>query len=127
MRYDVCGYCVQELEKQHPDLKKQLEAVAVSQNVKLSHGMCLDHMVDMYRQAKFPEEKIQQTLQKKAEQPTLVNLGKHPEILQQFLQGDFTHAYGPSLAQQQTTLKERLQKRANIVKEIKTHASSSRH
>lgn len=119
MNIQVCGYCIQELEKQHAGLKQQLQAAVAAKGDVLSHGTCVNHMIENFRAAGFPEDKIQQSVQKLAGHQAPPDLRQHPEILQQYLQG-----------QQQAvaeSLKERLQKLANIVKEIKNHASSSCH
>jgi len=101
MNLQICGYCIKELDAKKPGLKSELEAVARQNGVVLSHGACKDHAVEQLRGAGIPEEKIQAVLQRAG--ASIPDLRQHPELIQSYLQGNFSS---------QQPLKERLQKLA---------------
>ena len=120
MIISVCANCIKELEKQYPGLNQQIIDKTAEQGKKVSHGLCINHFASVARAGEIPEDTIQTIIQKNKAQFQNPDLRQHPELVQQYLNGNFS-------ATPTTILKERLQKLANIVKEVKNHASSSCH
>lgn len=107
-----------------PRLLKELRIVdfrvrirARKKDVSFSHGMCPIHQKQVYAQLGKTPPKSDQSI------PSLLT---DTELRRQYMRGIFTEEDKRIAQQSQQQLRERLQKLANIIKDIK-HASSRRN
>ena len=98
----VCSNCQQE----YPEIKKQM--ASRQREITFSHSYCPRHFSMRYANIKDLTPEEQQIVQKNLEiSKNVPDLSQHPELVQSYVQGNF-------FPQIQPTLKERLQKLANI-------------
>ena len=99
----VCSNCQEE----HPEIKQQM--AKNYRKISFSHSYCPRHFSMRYANIKDLSPEEQQIIQKNLEiSKNVPDLSQHPELVQAYIQGNF-------FPQVQPTLKERLQKLANII------------
>ena len=99
----VCSNCQQE----HPEIQKQM--AVRRREIIFSHSYCFRHFSMRYANIKDLSPEEQQIVQKNLEiSKNVPDLSQHPELVQAYVQGNFFPQVRP-------TLKERLQKLANII------------
>jgi hypothetical protein len=101
----ICAWC----QTQFPKVDAAVKVENKLGRVLFSHSICPRHFTEMYKSVPgMTAEKIKQSLDKSAREGKVVaDLSQTPELLASYEQGNFLP---------QTTLKERLQKLANIKK-----------
>jgi len=113
---NICAGC----QKEFPQVNAQV--ISHDNDTNFSHGYCPRHLLFHYKTIpNFSPQKLN-ALKVKFEQnknTMLPDLAERPDIRKMYEQGIF------SQEQMAHNMVERFQKLANIVKEIKNHASSS--
>jgi hypothetical protein len=103
----ICSYCQQEFPEVDKAIKQTMKKYGTHGEISFSHGLCKRHFSEKMSPYVAPD-KIKASLENMDKTGKSVpDLSTHPELVQAYSQGNFIP---------QTTLKERLQKLANIKK-----------